>query len=166
MSLRYKIKRVQTILTSLDADRRASLEAVCRRIADAEQALNDAVAGDLQTCRRCGGLCCRNVYPDDLITLMDCLFFWVRHPAGRPAIAAAVPHEPLFSADCLFLADGVGPCLLPTDARPERCITAFCGAPGAAREIRGVRAAFGRLYRFYLCNLPRFLFGFRRAVPH
>lgn len=165
MSLRYKIKRVQRFLPTLNDERRALLEGICGRIAGAERALGAAAAEALRTCRRCGGLCCRNVYPDDLITLADCLYFWVRAPAARPAITAAVAGERLFSADCLFLANGVGPCLLPPHARPERCIVTFCGDCAAPGEIRRVRAAFGRLHRFYLFNLPRFFFGLRQASP-
>jgi hypothetical protein len=66
--------------------------------------------------------------------------------------------EPLFTADCMFLKGGIGPCLFPDGVRPEKCVLSFCGddAPIAA-NIRSVHRGFVRLHRFLLLCRPGLL---------
>jgi hypothetical protein len=157
MSLRYKFKKADQIITGLNPAERMRLHNICQDIRRAENRLIEAAETILNNCAmRCQGLCCRNIQIDDIMTLLDCIHILETEPTLRRAIDQAVVQEGLYSNDCIFLKEGVGPCLFPSDARPEKCILSFCrGDEIVAAELRQVRKGFNRLAGFVYFQKPR-----------
>jgi hypothetical protein len=121
---------------------------LCLRIQDAERKLNAAAALRLEGCLKdCRGLCCRNLQLDAVFGIPDFVYILALMPALDSKIEACLRHEePFFTSNCPFLDRGVGPCIFPTDLRPEVCITSFCRGDGAVRaEIRRVKIDFWKL---------------------
>jgi hypothetical protein len=136
----------------LEPNERETLTLICRDIRSAEQQLLANGAGTFRRCvERCEGLCCRNVLLDAILSVWDFVFLLGADPALGESIAACGKREnPLFTSDCVFLKDGVGPCILPFDLRPEVCITAFCGNARALRpDVAQVKRGFWRLRLFF-----------------
>jgi hypothetical protein len=150
MSLRYKFKTAGNIVSGLRPAERITLGNICGEIQTAENRLLKAAQKILDDCgRRCRGLCCCNIHIDDIMTLLDCVHIMATAPATAPLIDEALVKEGLYSADCIFLKKGTGPCIFPSDSRPEKCIVSFCrGDEQVAAEIRQVRRSFNRLARF------------------
>jgi len=70
-------------------------------------------------------------------------------------------NESLFSANCVFLENGTGPCIFPPAAKPHKCIATFCGNTGPVRkELRALRSSFNKLFRFMLVKKPGLVLGF------
>ncbi len=165
MSLRYKFKTAGNIIRGLSPGERMKLGSICGDIQTVEKQLLEAAQGILDDCgRKCRGLCCRNIHIDDIMTLLDCVHIMATAPAMAAPINEALVKEGLYSADCIFLQKGAGPCMFPPASRPEKCIVSFCRGDGqVAAEIRQVRKSFNRLARFiYLQRLRaamRFLFS-------
>jgi hypothetical protein len=110
--------------------------------------LNTAAALRLKGCLRdCQGLCCRNLQLDAVFGIPDFVYVLTLEPALAATIEEGIRHEdPLFTSNCLFLERGVGPCLFPSDVRPEVCITSFCRGDEALKpEIRKVKMGFWKL---------------------
>ena len=151
MGLDYSFRAAKKKIDRLDADERTRLLEICEEIRHAEQALSEKAAPLLQSCMdRCQGLCCRNIRPADIVTEWDLVYILALARQLEPAIAACLSNENFFPADCIFLADGVGPCLFPGDLRPERCIISFCRVETSIeKEINRVMAGFSRLIRFF-----------------
>jgi len=127
MSLRYKFKTAGNIVTGLNPEEQSKLGKICGDIQTAENHLLEAAQEILEDCgRKCRGLCCRNIHIDDIMTLLDCVHIMATAPAMAPLIDAALGKEDLYSADCIFLKKGTGPCIFPSDSRPEKCIVSFC----------------------------------------
>jgi hypothetical protein len=165
MGLRFSFRTAKRKIDGLDADERSRLLEICEEIQHAEQALSEKAAPLLQACvDRCQGLCCRNIRPADIVTQWDLVYILAMAPQLEPAIAAGLSNENFFPSDCIFLADGVGPCLFPDDLRPERCIISFCRVePSIEKEIGRVMGGFSRLIRFFkLLPLHRLV---RRFLP-
>lgn len=162
MSLRYKFKQADKLIAGLNPGERIRLGDLCRHIQRAETHLLKAAEDILNDCgKRCQGLCCRNIHIDDIMTLLDCIHIVATAAAVRPAIDEALIREGLYSADCIFLKGGVGPCLFPSDARPEKCILSFCRGDGiVGAEMRQVRKSFNRLARFIYFQKPRAVMRF------
>lgn len=136
------------------------LKILCRRIRLAEQDLNRQAVPLLARCQEtCQGLCCRNIILEEIITPCDLVFILVETDGLQDRIAAALRRVPtLYSAPCVFLSDGQGPCLFPADVRPEKCLTTFCADERPIRtELRNLRRAFGRLNRHLLAQRTRML---------
>ncbi|WP_319524733.1 hypothetical protein [uncultured Desulfosarcina sp.] len=151
MGLDYSFRSAKKKIDRLDADERARLLEICEEIRHAEQALSEKAVPILQACvDRCQGLCCRNIRPADIVTEWDLVYILAMAPQLEPAIAACLSREDFFPTDCIFLANGVGPCLFPDDLRPERCIISFCRVePTIEKEIGRVMGGFSRLIRFF-----------------
>lgn len=121
---------------------------VCLEIREAERSLNRAAGSFLTRCQeRCHGLCCRNVYLNEIIGREDWVFLLTLAPELGPEIERRLARlDPIFTADCIFLRKGKGPCLFPEDLRPEVCITSFCmNTPALSADIRSVKWGFVRL---------------------
>jgi hypothetical protein len=160
MSLRYKFNTAATLARNLPPQGEAALGRICDRIRSAQQRLNRDAAPLMAACgQRCRGLCCRNIAADDIITLVDCIFVWsVGDEALRHRITGCLPSESLFTADCLFLADGRGPCIFPDDAKPLKCIVTFCGDETPVRaSIQQLRGRFRRLFWHLAMRRPSLL---------
>ncbi len=160
MGLRKKVQTARKIIASLGGQEHARLEEICEDIRGAENILLTNGIAVLRTCwDRCDGICYRNIYTDDIISLIDLIFIFAIDPAIASSVEECVKTESIYSADCNFLKNGEGPCLLPTDARPKECFLNFCGdASSIKKEIRLVRSQFGKLQRFILFRQARALF--------
>ena len=159
MSLNYKFRKAEQLVRGLNEHEAPVFRKLCDDVRQAQAGLLRQGQVIMTYCREgCGGLCCRNVIPDDLITQLDVVFMVGAEAAAAEALENCLQREGLFTADCIFLVDGVGPCLFPADARPERCLVSFCGEVGLLRsEIRRVRSAFSALSRFLMLRPPRTL---------
>jgi hypothetical protein len=148
MSLMYFSRKAAGILRRLPSGRRGALALLCRNINAAEKKLNAAAALRLKGCLEdCRGLCCRNLQLDAVFGLTDFVYLLTVMPTLEVGISECLRiEEPLFTSDCPFLQRGVGPCLFPSDVRPEVCITSFCRDDEALKaEIRRVKICFWKL---------------------
>ena len=148
MSLKYCYRKARTIVDNLPADGRRRIERIGKDIRQSERELLLAGEALMERCvGGCQGLCCRNIQPESLIHLWDFVYILsVRRDMGDRIAAHLEKEDPLFPADCIFLENGVGPCIFPPDVRPERCLTAFCfSADPIQKEIRQVKIRFHRL---------------------
>jgi hypothetical protein len=152
MSAKYKFKKAQQIIQKLDAGNLQALNTVCRDIQRAEENLSIRAESILRACANgCKGLCCRNIRPDDIITLLDCVYIMTLESSMKSVISECLEEEGLFSSRCIFLENGQGPCIFPSNVRPEKCIVTFCGdISPVTSEIRHLRSRFNALSRFLL----------------
>ncbi|MFZ3047152.1 MAG: hypothetical protein WA151_14665, partial [Desulfatirhabdiaceae bacterium] len=136
------------IRQSLHPEDGLALSRVCMQIHDTEKALNLAARPYLNRCLDiCHGLCCRNVYLDEIIGMEDFLYILVLNPELAPEIEKLLKHlNYLVTADCICLEGRKGPCIFPSDIRPEVCITSFCiETPNATKQIGAVKWGFQKL---------------------
>jgi hypothetical protein len=139
---------------------RPLLDHLCRHIQEAERQLNAAAALRLKGCLEdCRGLCCRNLQLDAVFGIPDFVYILASEPLLDAEIDDGIRHEePFYTSNCLFLRRGVGPCIFPSDLRPEVCITSFCRGDGALRaDIRRVKRGFWKLgLLLYFRKFPLF----------
>ncbi len=162
MSLKYKFRKAQEIIDQLGLKDRKRLERICGDIRAAEADLQNAARPLLAICNtRCEGLCCRNIEPDSLISLADMVYILAVDKAVSPAIRKALEKEkPFFTINCVFLREGIGPCIFRRDVRPEICVTSFCFSDTPVRkQIARVKRCFFKL-GWYIA--PRKIKFFRR----
>jgi len=165
MSLAHDFKTARKRLAALDDAERRTVDAICREIYAAQVALTARATPILERCMAgCQGLCCRNIKVADIITAWDLLYVLAMAPGLKTSMADCLARETLFTADCLFLQNGTGPCIFPDNIRPERCIISFCRVePTIEKEIGRVMRGFSRLIRFYTFRPYRRLAG--RLLP-
>jgi hypothetical protein len=160
MGIRYKFKQAEKIISVMAPHDRTALERICREIEAAEKRLLEAAREMMTRCyTACEGICCRNIHLDEILSLWDAIYLLALAPSVRETIAKCLEaDEPLFSADCIFLQHGVGPCIFPFTIRPEVCITSFCtdDAP-VKKEILLVKRKFLKLCLFTRLRRPRAL---------
>jgi hypothetical protein len=152
MSLNHSFKAAKKKIDALDADERRRLTDICEDIYRAQVQLSEKAQPILAKCMAgCQGLCCRNIIPADIVTEWDLIYILAMTPQVETAMAACLQQEAFFSADCIFLVNGTGPCLFPDNLRPERCIISFCQVePLVEQEIKQVMRGFSRLIRFFM----------------
>ena len=162
MGLRYKFKKAQGIIEKSCNRDLTAIKGICEEIQKVQNNLLEEAKDLLKYCEnRCRGLCCRNIYPDDIITLADFVYILTMENSLREEISECLKKETLFSSNCIFLKRGEGPCILPSDLRPEKCITSFCGGDTTIKkEINMVGSKFSKLIRFILLRKPRALKDF------
>ena len=150
MSLAYKYRKARAIIGRLNHDELEKLQTICESIQQAEKRLKDVAKDAFTYCyAQCQGLCCRNIQPDAILTLTDFVYALALNPALVDGIAQCLKNESLYTADCIFLADGEGPCLFSPSLMPETCIASFCSDhPKVNREVRNVRTRFRQLAWF------------------
>lgn len=151
MALKIIFKKAQTIIEKCDRSQRRLLEKRCFVIRNAERSLLEASEAMMMKCLEgCEGLCCRNVKLDTIITLWDFIYILVLEPWRKDEMAARLENEDIFFPfDCVFLREGVGPCIFSPDVRPQVCITTFCDDDAVIRkEIYRVKLAFYQLAWF------------------
>jgi len=151
VSLNGSFKAAEEKIATLNADERKNLLSICRKIRGAQTALTRKSAPILAHCLvKCQGLCCRNLHSGDIITEWDLIYIRTLAPELREAMVAGLGRESFFASDCLFLKNGLGPCLFPESLRPERCVISFCRVePSIEKEIGRVMGEFSRLVRFF-----------------
>jgi len=157
MGLKYKFKKAQEIIERSGNKDLIAIKEICEKIQRAQNKLLEEGKDVLKYCQdRCQGLCCRNICPDDIITLADFVYILAMESSLREEISECLKKETLFSSSCIFLKSGEGPCIFPSDLRPEKCITSFCGGDTTIRkEINMVGSKFSKLIRFILLRKPR-----------
>jgi hypothetical protein len=150
MSLNYEFRRAVTAIARLDPEDRNVLSLICKDIQQAENDLNEKASKLLNQCiSSCTGICCRNIRLDEIIGFYDFTYLLMIENNMQDDMAACLKHESIFSADCIFLKNGTGPCIFPSNARPRICITTFCADDTPIkREIQRVNRQFNRLSRF------------------
>ena len=156
MGIQYKIRKADEILAVLSRHDRQRSNDICRQIQKEQLRLHEAGEGLFKRCiSGCEGLCCRNVIADELITLRDMIFVLAASSLNAKDLLQMADEEPLFTADCMFLENGVGPCIFPHGIRPEKCVLSFCGDDKPiAENIRAVHRGFVRLHRFLAIRKP------------
>jgi hypothetical protein len=157
MSLAFKVQKADAIIQATGGDEWRRLREICTHIRRSETRLLAEAEPMMEQCiQHCKGLCCQNIYPDEIITFTDIVLVLALHPELKPAMSEAARHVSLFTSCCVFLEGGKGPCMFPPDLRPERCLTTFCAdETPIRREIRAVRRSFFRLHRFLIWRRPR-----------
>jgi hypothetical protein len=156
MGLKYNFKKAQGIIEGSGDKDLIAIKGICKEIQIAQNKLLEEGKDVLKYCDRCRGLCCRNIYPDEIITLADFVYILAMESALREKISECLKKETLFSSNCIFLKGGEGPCVFPSDLRPEKCITSFCGGDiTIKKEINRVGSKFNKLIRFILLRKPR-----------
>lgn len=157
MSLRIKFNRAAFIIENLHPDHARRLKQICHDIQNAQEALRHSAGPLLAKCiNGCEGLCCRNIQPDEIISLWDCIFILGAGNIEPAQIADHLDQEvPLFRSDCIFLSDGIGPCIFPANTRPEVCLASFCtDASSVKKEVGRLKWQFLRINRLILLNQP------------
>ena len=166
MSLNHGFKSALKRIEHLDAEERARLLEICADIHQSQKALSAKAGPILQGCMvKCQGLCCRNIHPADIVNEWDLVYILAMAPQIEEAMATCLQRESFFPANCIFLENGVGPCLFPDNMRPERCIISFCRVePSVEKEIARVMGNFSRLIRFFTF-LPLYRLA-KRLLPN
>lgn len=156
MRIRYSITKADRLIRSVSGRARQQLGAICRGIQLAEDALVAGARPHFEVCmRQCGGLCCRNIYVDQIINSLDFIYVLCLAPDRFNSLIRRAEQQSLFSADCMFLENGVGPCSFGMNLKPERCIIAFCSDTETIRgEIRAVQQGFAKLQQFLMLRYP------------
>lgn len=150
MFVASQFNAAEKFLEGLNAAEREGLKEICGAIRTAERDLQHKARPLLERCMTgCQGLCCRNIDLEDILGRDDFIYILTLRPSLRRAIRQCLIRESAFPADCMFLKDGVGPCLFPDDLRPKVCVMTFCfDHTSVRREIRRVGAGFNKLARF------------------
>jgi hypothetical protein len=150
MELNYTFNKALHTLQALTPADRHRLASICRDIRQSEDSLNRAATKDMDKCMTaCTGICCRNIRLTEIIGFCDFVYMLTVAGGMTENITACLKHESLFSSDCIFLKNGKGPCMLPSNARPRICITSFCfDDTPVKQQIRDVNRRFSELSRF------------------
>lgn len=157
MSLAYKFRKAEKTIQRLSASERETATAIAMEIRAAQDALLTASRNLMDQCTRgCEGLCCRNAQFDEIIDVWDFVFILLVCPTASAAMAECIRDEtPLFTADCVFLANRTGPCIFLPDNRPEVCIVTFCADTSAVKtQIARVKRKFVKLSLYIRLRKP------------
>jgi len=158
MGIKADFTEAERILTRLGPDDRVRLRRICGGIQTAEAELLARAGPAMERCIHvCRGLCCRNIQLEAIIGVWDLVYILTVAGEYRNRMAACLEYEiPFYAADCVFLAGGKGPCILPATARAEVCLTTFCSATGGInKDIKRVKRRFYRLGWFLVMRTPR-----------
>jgi hypothetical protein len=158
MGISADFAEAERILARLGPGDQVRLGRICAAIQSAEAELLTRAGPAMARCIHvCQGLCCRNIQLDAIIGVRDLVYILTVAGEYRDRMAACLEKEiPFYAADCVFLADGQGPCILPATARAEICLTTFCSnTDGIASEIKTVKRRFYALGWFLLMRTPR-----------
>ena len=156
MEIDHKINKAASVVKRFAGPKRERLRHLGTQIQAAQDRLNAAAGSYFDYCvSHCRGLCCRNIQINDIITWIDLVYILLMDDIDAQRMRSCSSAETLFTADCLFLADGVGPCIFAPNCKPERCIITFCGdTQPIQKHIRSVRTQFSRLSRYILFQKP------------
>lgn len=156
MELHHKIVKAQRIIESLKGKEEKTLLQICHDIQCAQDALNTGACSFFNACiQSCRGICCRNINVNDVVTDLDLIYVLSMKKKMADQVIRCAGSETLYTADCLFLNKGIGPCIFPANVKPERCIITFCGETRPIRrEIKAVRSNFSKLSRYTKIKRP------------
>jgi len=158
MGIKADFVEAERILSRLGPADRRRLQKICDEIQAAEAELLAKAGPAMARCiHTCQGLCCRNIQLEAVIGAWDLVYILTVAGEYRDRLAVCLEKEiPFYASDCIFLADGVGPCLLPATARAEVCLATFCGGADVIEgEIRRVKRCFYKLGWFLMTRTPR-----------
>lgn len=158
MGIKADFEEAERIIAALRPADQVRLRQICDEIQAAEAHLLKQAENNMDRCiEACQGLCCRNIQLEAIIGVWDLVYILTVAEAFRDRMAACLENEiPFYAADCIFLENGVGPCLLPATARAEVCLTTFCSRTDAIDlEIRQVKRKFYKLGWFIAKRKPR-----------
>ena len=161
MGIKADFEEAERIIKGLRPDDRLKLCKICDEIQAAEAHLLQQAETNMDRCiAACRGLCCRNIQLDAIIGVWDLVYILTVASEYRDRMAACLENEiPFYAADCIFLENRVGPCLLPDTARAEVCLTTFCSrTDGINHEIRAVKRKFYKLGWFIAVRKPRMVY--------
>ena len=156
MQLQYTIEKARKLVDSLTGSQALRLNGICEEIRQAQRRLNDEAEPFFERCiQQCRGICCKNIHINEIVNFLDLIFILTLAPEIYTELHRAASREQIFSADCLFLRNGSGPCLFPSTIKPERCILTFCqDTTPIGREIKAVRSRFTKLSRYTKLRRP------------
>ena len=158
MGLKYKFKKANQIIAKLSDIDLKRLDKISHEIEMAQDDLLKKGQPVFKKCKnQCKGLCCRNLEIDMVISLWDFVYILAREDSFRYPISKALEKENIFhSSNCIFLENGVGPCIFPPNSLPEVCVTSFCNSePIIRKEIRLVKYKFVKLWWFFFTRKYR-----------
>ena len=158
MGISADFAAAERILARLGPDDKVRLGLICDAIQSSEAELLAKAGPAMARCiHACQGLCCRNIQLEAIIGVWDLVYILTVAGEYRDRMAAGLEKEiPFYAADCVFLADGKGPCMLPATARAEVCLTTFCSRTEEIdREVRRVKRKFYKLGWFLFTRRPR-----------
>lgn len=171
MALRHKYKYASDILERLSAEDRRNLIDICKRIQKAEERLLTEGEPVFKKCRtQCRGMCCRNIDINAILGCTDFLYILTMESQLQPMIEQCLENEVLFfSANCIFLENGEGPCIFPSHSMPEVCILSFCSDDTLIIDrIKEIQGLFQRLDWFVkkraMADLKNWLLSFIRQL--
>ena len=168
MSLKTKFRKAERLCEQMRSEDPNGLRRICSQIRIAQAALLASARQQMERClSRCGGICCRNIELDPIISHWDLMLILSLAPQIRSRMCECLRREdPLFRTDCVFLTDGIGPCIFPDNLRPEVCVTTFCQNDRPIRsEIRRVKRKFFLLSCFVRwCQIRAKSRAVKRAV--
>ncbi len=165
MGIKADFAEAERILARLGPADQRRLGRICDAIQAAETELLAKAGPAMARCiHACQGLCCRNIQLEAIIGVWDLVYILTVAGEYRDRMAACLEKEiPFYAADCVFLADGKGPCILPATARAEVCLTTFCSRTEEIdREIRRVKRKFYKLGWFLSTRRPRLVLDWLR----
>jgi hypothetical protein len=146
--LRYHFNKAKKFLACISPHEKETIKNRCKAIQVAEKQLQTVGIPAFYRCYNgCEGLCCRNLDVDAIIGIGDFIYLLTVNKELEESISAYLEQEKsFFTADCVFLINGKGPCFFPETSRPEVCITTFCfDAKSVKNEIRRVKFEFMKL---------------------
>jgi hypothetical protein len=162
MQLGNTIEKARQLVASMSGPQASHLRTICLEIRDAQDKLNIEAAPFFADCmQRCKGMCCRNIHVNEIVNMLDMIYILTMMPDIYDCLRENAHKERIFSADCLFLDNGTGPCIFPPNLKPERCIITFCSdTVPIKKEIKSVRAKFSKLSRYTKLKRPFIWIGF------
>lgn len=158
MGIKAEFVKAERIIAGLRPADHMRLRQICDEIQAAEVELLKQADLSMDHCiEACEGLCCRNIQLEAIIGVWDLVYILTVAGTFRDRMAACLENEiPFYAADCIFLENGVGPCIFPSAVRAEVCLTTFCSRTDAIdREIRRVKRKFYKLGWFIATRKPR-----------
>ena len=168
MGIKADFQEAERVIARLRPDEKARLRRICREIQEAQVALLAQAGPAMERCIKiCQGLCCRNIQLNAVIGVWDLVYILTVAGEYRDRMAACLENEiPFYAADCIFLEKGTGPCILPSTARAEVCLTTFCSrVEDIQKEIGRVKRKFYKLGWFICTRKPRLILdGLRRTL--
>ena len=168
MGIKADFQEAERVMARLRPDEKARLRRICMEIQEAQVALLAHSGPAMERCIKiCQGLCCRNIQLNAVIGVWDLVYILTVAGEYRDRMAACLENEiPFYAADCIFLEKGTGPCILPSTARAEVCLTTFCSrVEDIQKEIGRVKRKFYKLGWFLYTRKPRLILdGLRRML--
>lgn len=170
MEFNHHFRKAQSILQRLNPAERVMVDKICTDIQAAQRELGVAAAKMAVKCTTgCEGICCRNVQLQNILGMWDFVFIMASDATQAEVIESCLQGKSLiYSADCIFLKNGIGPCRFPENIRPEMCVTSYCDNELPNRQIQRVKSLFFKLRWHIILRKPLAFFNLlpQHPIPH